>query len=178
MLGVTCNLAFAQDTSYKIQPADVLSITVHQQPDLTTKARVSNDGYISFPLLGKVEIKGLTVQETEDKIKTLLEKDYLVSAQVIVFIEEYHPRQVSVMGEVTKPGKYNMPEEKEMTLLQAVAMAEGFTKDADIKGIKIMRAENGEQVTIKVNAKETTVNGQKDILLKPDDIIFVPESFF
>ena len=169
---------YGAEDSYRIQPTDVLSITVHQQPDLTIKNRVSNDGYITFPLLGKVKVKDLTIQRAENKIKALLEKDYLVTAQVLVFIEEYHPRQVSVMGEVTKPGKYSMPDEKEMTLLQAIAMAEGFNKDAEITKIKIMRMESGEQRTISVDAKKTTVKGEKDVVLEPDDIIVVPESFF
>lgn len=172
--------AFAQSPHYKLQPTDVLNITVHGQPDLTTKTRVSSDGYISFPLLGKVKTVGLTAQELEDTLKALLEKDYLVNAQVLVFIEEYHLRQVSVVGEVVKPGKFDMPLEKDMTIMEAIAMAEGFTKDAYIKRIKIVRKENGQEKNIIVDARDITVKGQKDkdIVLQPDDVIVVPESFF
>ncbi len=174
--------ASAQDkkSQYRLQPTDVLTITVHDQPDLTTKTRVTSDGYISFPLLDKVAVKGLTVQELEQKLKELLEKDYLVKAEVLVFIEEYHPRQVSVIGEVNTPGKYNMSTEKEPTLLEAIAMAGGFTKDADINRAKVMRFEDGEKKTIDVNIKDITERGlkEKDILLKPDDVVFVPKSYF
>jgi len=158
----------------------VLNITVHGQPDLTTKTRVSSDGFISFPLLGKVKAGGLTAQELEASLKTGLEKDYLVSAQVLVFIEEYHPRQVSVVGEVKKPGKFDMSLEKDMTLMEAIAMAEGFTKDAYLRTIKVVRKENGKEKTIVVDARDITVKGQKDkdIVLQPDDVIVVPESFF
>lgn len=165
---------------YKLQPTDVINITVHGQPDLTTKARLTADGYITFPLLGKVMAAGLTVQELELKLKELLEKDYLVTAQVVVFIEEYNKRQVSVLGEVKTPGKYELPGEKELTLMQAIAMAGGFTKHADITKTKVMRMENGRKKNIIVNAKSITEKGEKDkdIVLKAEDIVFVPESFF
>jgi polysaccharide export outer membrane protein len=167
-------------TQYRLQPSDVLTITVHGQPDLTTKTRVTADGYISFPLLDKVSVKGLTVQELEQKMKDLLEKDYLVKAEVLVFIEEYHPRQVSVIGEVNTPGKFSMSTEKDLTLLEAIAMGGGFTKDADINRTKVMRLEGGEQKTIDINVKDITERGlkDKDIILKPDDVVFIPKSFF
>jgi polysaccharide biosynthesis/export protein len=174
-------VSFAADiTQYKLQETDVLTITVHGFPDLTTKTRITADGYISFPLIGKVMAKGLTVQELELKIKELLEADYLVKAEVLIFIEQYHPRQVSVIGEVNNPGKYDMPSEKGVTLLEAVAMAGGFTKDADINNTKIMRVEDGEKETIKIRVKDITEKGEKDkdIILKADDIVYIPESFF
>lgn len=165
---------------YKLQFTDVITITVHNQPDLTTKTRVTADGSISFPLLGKVQAQDLTVQELEQKIKTLLEKDYLVNAQILVFIEEYHARQVSVMGEVKNPGKYEMPGEKDLSLMQAIAMAGDFTKHADITKTKVMRIENGEKKSIFINIKDITEKGEKDkdIVLNTEDIVFVPESFF
>ena len=171
---------FAQTDRYKLQPTDVLSITVHDQPDLSTKIRITTDGYISFPLLGKVYTKGMTVQGLEKRLKDLLEKDYLVTAQVIVFIEEYHPRQISVIGEVYKPDKYDMPDERDLTLLEAIAMAGGFTQDADVDKTMIMREKDSKKETINVRVKEITKKGDKDkdIVLEPGDIIIVPESFF
>ena len=135
---------------YKLQSQDIISITVHEQDDLTTRTRVTADGFISFPLIGQVDAAGLTVQGLETRIKYLLESDYLVSAQVLVFIEEYHHRQVAVMGEVKSPGKFDMPDEKAMTLLEAIAMAGGFTKDAHIDKTIIIRVKGGEKVTIPV----------------------------
>ena len=171
----------AQASKYKLQPTDVLSITVHQHPDLLTKTRVTADGYITFPLLGKVSAYGLTVQDLEQKLRALLEKDYLVSAQVVVFIETYHPRQVTVLGEVNVPGKYDMPEEGGMTFLDAIAMAEGFTKDALLKRVKVIRTnEDGTKENIVINVKDITHRDkeEKNIILQPDDIVVVPESFF
>lgn len=171
----------AQTSKYRLQPTDVLTITVNGQPTLDTKTRVTTDGLITFPLVGNVEAVGLTVQELEERLKTLLEKDYLVSAQVGVFIEQYHPRQVSVIGEVNKPGKYDMPEEKDMTLLEAIALAGGFTKNAYLKKVKVMRAsKDGEKQTLVVDVRDITIRDQKekDILLQTEDVVVVPESFF
>jgi len=178
---ITVSSAFCQDDSkYQLQPMDVLLITVHEQDDLTTRIRVTQDGYITFPLLGRIKVAGVTVQELEKTIKDLLEKDYLVSAEALVFIEEYHPRQVSVLGEVEKPGKFKMPEEKTMTVLEAIAMAGGFTEDALAEKTKIIRVKNGAKETININIKYITEKGQKDkdIVLEADDIVYVPESFF
>lgn len=170
---------YAQNAEYRLQPTDVISITVHGHPDLSTKTRVSSDGYISFPLIGKIFASGSTVQQLESTIKTLLEKDYLVNAQVLVFIEEYHLRQVSVMGEVKSPGKHDLPNEKDLTLMQVVAMAGGFTKEADLREIRVIRIEDGVQRTITVNAKDITVKGEKekDIVIEPGDVVSVPQGF-
>ena len=170
----------AEKSQYKLQPLDVISITVHQQPDLNTKTRITQDGYISFPLVGKVDATGLTVQELETRIRGLLEKDYLVKAEVLVFIEEYRSRQVSVTGEVNNAGKYNMPIERDITFLEAIAMAGGFTKDADVNRTKVIREEDGEQETITIKVKDITDKDDKsqNITLKPDDIILVPKRFF
>src|SRR3989338_3601514 len=156
------NVFCAQQSEYKLQSTDVITVTVHNQPDLTTKTRVTAEGFITFPLLGKVMVEGLTVQEVEQKLRQLLEKDYLVNAQVVVFIEEYHARQVSVIGEVKNPGKYDMPGEKDMTLMQAIAMAGGFTKHAEITKTKVMRIENGDKEIITINVKDITEKGEKD----------------
>ncbi len=173
-------IAYSEKEEYKLQPTDVISITVRGQPDLATKTRVTSEGYISFPLLGKVHVQGLSLSEVEERLKASLEKDYLVNAEVLIFIEGYHARQVSVIGEVKTPGKYDMPGEKDMSLMQAIAMAGGFTKNADITKTKIMRMENGVKKMIVINAKDITQKGQrdKDVTLQPEDMVVVPESFF
>jgi len=171
-------LGMAQE--YKVQPEDVLNITVHEQPDLTTRTRISADGNITFPLLGTVQVTGLTVREVESKLRELLMKDYLVDPQVIVYIEEYRSKQVSVIGWVNKPGKYDMFPERETTVIEAIAMAGGFHVNDNLNGTKILRTENGEEITIIVKVKDITQKGEKDkdIPLKPNDVVFVPESFF
>jgi polysaccharide export outer membrane protein len=173
--------SYAVAKEYHLQPEDVLNITVHEQPDLTTKARITAEGKITFPLIGEVQVSGMTTDEVEKKITELLEKDYLVNPQVMVYIDEYAPKQVSVIGCVNTPGKYDMSHEKDTTVLQAIAMAGGFSKIADVNGTRILRIdENGKEQTIMIKVKDITIRGEKDkdLPLKPNDVIFVPESFF
>lgn len=172
--------AEAQEPDYRLQPEDVLQITVYEQPDLDTIARISSTGEIAFPLLGKIKAAGLTVSELKDKIEKLLAEDYLVEPQVLIFIEKYHLKQVSVLGAVQKPGKYDMYTERETTVLEAIAMAEGFSDVANVNGTRIIRNEEGQERTIPVKVTDITKKGmkEKDIFLKPGDIVFVPESFF
>ncbi|MCK5013600.1 MAG: polysaccharide export protein [Candidatus Omnitrophica bacterium] len=178
--GLCSRLALAQGGNYKIQPEDVISITVYEHDDLKTKARVSTNGKISFPLLGKVEVAGLTVQEVEDYLTVELERDYLVHADVQVFIEDYHVKQITVLGAVKEPGKYDMNTEKETTILEVIAMAGGFTKVASRNGTRIIRSEGDEEKAIPIRITDITKKGMKDkdIVLESGDVIFVPESFF
>jgi polysaccharide export outer membrane protein len=169
-----------QEPDYHLQPEDILSITVYEQPDLTTRERITSEGKISFPLLGKVKAVGLTVSGLRDKIQELLGKDYLVNPQVHVFIEKYHVRQISVLGAVKSPGKYDMYTERETTLLEAIAMAGGFSDVASVNHTRIIRIEKGKRRVIQIRVTDITKKGQKekDVALNPSDIIFVPESFF
>lgn len=180
LMAATIILAEAQEPDYCLQPEDVLQITVYEQSDLDTTARISSTGEIAFPLLGKIKAAGLTVSELNDEIEKLLAKDYLVNPQVQVFIEQYHMKQVSVLGAVKKPGKYDMYTERETTVLEAIAMAEGFSDVASVNGTRIIRKEDGAERTIPVKITDITKKGmkEKDIPLKPGDIVFVPESFF
>jgi polysaccharide export outer membrane protein len=160
---------------YVIGAGDVLEISVYEEEDLYKIVRVSGDGSISYPLLGRVEVGGLTVKQVEDKITALLSKDYLVNPQVTIFIREYS--HFSVFGEVKKEGRY--PLRGNLTVLEAITLAGGLTKIADPTHVKIIRTENGEEKTIYVNLKKITKGGDRseDILVKPNDVIVVPESF-
>ncbi|MBU1863714.1 MAG: polysaccharide export protein [Candidatus Omnitrophica bacterium] len=180
LLLIITPFGFTQESDYLIQPEDVLKITVYEQEDLDTRARVSAQGEIAMALIGKIYVTGFTVSELEDKVTQLLALDYLVHPQVQVFIDEYHVKQVSVLGEVELPGKYDLYTEKETTVLEAIAMAGGFTDIANVNGTRIIRNEDGIEKTVPVRITDITKKGQKekDISLKPGDIIFVPESFF
>jgi polysaccharide export outer membrane protein len=165
---------------YTIQPEDVLQITVYEEPDLLTKARVAMSGEIHFPLLGRVQVAGLSLMEAQEKIEELLEKDYLVNPQVQVFIETYHVRDVFVTGAVNQPGSYPLPAGKTTTLMEAIAMAGGFNEEAAVNSTRIIRIEEGREKTIHVKVNDIIKKGDKakDVEVRPNDVIFVPESFF
>ena len=95
-----------QSDDYRIGAKDLLEIAVFELPELNQTVRVSEDGSITLSLLGKVEVSGLTAQELEKKLASLLDRQYTKGAHVTVFIKEY--QKVSVLGAVGKPGQYEL----------------------------------------------------------------------
>ena len=170
--------AASSEQEYTVQSEDVLQITVYEEPDLTTKARVSRNGEITMPLLGQVAVAGLTVPAVQEKLAHLLEKDFLVHPQVQVFVDK--PRNVFVTGQVHRPGSYPVSVERPTTVIEAITLAGGFTQDADLNGTRIIRRVNGEKRTIRIRVTDIIRQGDKskDETVRAEDIIFVPESFF
>lgn len=172
---------FAEEKAYRLGPENLLQIDVHYGKDslISQKVRVSSRSLITFPLIGEVDVKGLTVSELEKKLFTLLEKDYLVNPQVNVVIEEYST--VSVMGEVKKPGSY--PIKGRLTAVEAVSLAEGFTKIASPNRAKIIRTNlDGSKTEIPVRLHDIMQGGRgrqkSNIDLQGGDVLVVPESLF
>lgn len=166
-------------TDYKISSADLISVTVYQDPEMNRKVRVNANGSASLPLIGPVKIGGLTLMEAQGVIEDKLGK-YLVNPQVSLFIEEYGNKLVFVMGEVQKPGSYPVPTESRLTVLEAISSAGGFTAIAAQDRTKVLRNVNGVSVTYTIEVKSITQLGQKekDLVLEPNDVIYVPQSFF
>jgi polysaccharide export outer membrane protein len=164
---------------YRIAPADLIAVTVYQDPEMSRKARVNNDGTISLPLVGAVRVGGMTLLEAQATVEKKL-ATYVVNPQVSLFIEDYGNKTVFVMGEVMKPGSYAIPTESRMTLLEAISSAGGFTPIAAQERTRVLRNVNGVSTTFNVNVHEITQDGQKDkdLVLEPNDMIFVPQSFF
>lgn len=161
-------------TDYRIGPKDLLEISVFGHEDLSTRVRVSEEGKIPFPLIGEVEIEGLTKTEAEEKLSELLEAKYLQNPQVTIFILEYLSKRVSVLGAVTKPGRYELLGRS--TVLQIIAQAGGFTPDAG-RDIIITREHNdGTKRSLKISIEDLTLkeDAQVDIPLQPNDTIYVP----
>jgi len=166
-------------TDYRISPADLISVTVYQDLDMNRKTRVNTNGTVSLPLIGAVKIGGMTLIEAQASIEAKMSK-FLVSPQVSLFIEEYGNKTVFVMGEVQKPGSYPVPTESRMTVLEAISTAGGFTAIAAQDRARVLRNVNGTSVTYTINTKEITQQGlkDKDMVLEPNDIVYVPQSFF
>lgn len=120
---------------YIIGEGDVLKITVYDHGDLSTLERVSGSGMINFPLLGQLEVAGLTVSEIAQKLSALLADGYIVSPQVSVFIKEFRSQKTVIMGEVVKPGLYEL--KGRISFLELVSLAGGLTHDAG--GIAIIK---------------------------------------
>lgn len=165
-------------SNYVICPNDLLHIAVFQEDDLERKMRISKDGTINYPLLGVITLGGKTVAEATSYVQDLLEKDYLVNPHVTITIEEYSKRRFSVLGQVQKPGYYEIPNEETVDLLQAIAMAGGYTRIADPGSITVKRVtEQGDKI-FKLNANEMAKRADKSFEVMPNDTITVGESIF
>jgi protein involved in polysaccharide export with SLBB domain len=161
------SLSFAADNQqhYRIGSGDLLSITVFGEKDLSLdKIRVGTNGTISFPLLGEVSVRSLSVRELEDALITQLKDGYLKKPVVTVSVIEY--RLFYINGEVKKPGGYNFIDG--LTIQKAVALAGGFTDRA-----------SKSKITIESESEPGKVNdvGLNDAVF-PGDVITVDESFF
>lgn len=165
--------------AFTIGPADLLEISVYQEPDLERKARVSPEGTITMPLIGEVKLAGLGVADAERAIHAKL-KRYVVEPHVSVFIREYGNKQVYILGEVQKPGSYPLPTEAPLTVIEAVALAGGFTPYAATNRTRVIRTRDGKDEALQVEVTAITKRGDKskDVRLEPNDVVFVPESFF
>lgn len=166
-------------SDYMLSGADLLEITVFGEKDLDRAVRVSQNGTITFPLIGSVKVGGLTTAAAEDALAKALGA-YLRSPQVTVFIKEYGNKKVFVFGQVTKPGAFELPTETKMTVLEAVSQAGGFTQIAAPDRTRVIRLVEGKSQSFTIEVSAITKRGEKDkdIVLEPSDIVFVPESLF
>lgn len=164
---------------YQISGADLLQITVFGEKDLDRQARVSQTGEITFPLVGTVHVGGLTVPQAESALTDKL-KEYLRDPHVTFFIKEYGNKKVFVFGQVTKPGAVELPTETPMTVIEAISQAGGFTPIAAPDKTRVVRSVDGKSVSFTVEVSAITKRGekQKDISLEPNDIVYVPVSYF
>lgn len=113
---------------YRVGPGDVLEVTVFGNDDLSRAPTVQTDGAVSLPLLGEVEVGGLTVPEIQRKLTTLLARDYLVNPQVEVKVKDFQSQFVTVLGEVNTPGR--KPLRGRTRLVDVLVEAGGFTPRA------------------------------------------------
>src|SRR5688572_22622537 len=175
-----CALSFelcaaAASVAEQVGPGDLVRITVFQSPELATEARISENGTLTFPLLGEVAIADLAPLEAGQLIaKRLRDGGFARDAQVNVTLLELRSRQVSVLGEVARPGPYPL-EQAQQTLTELLARAGGITANGDDNVIVIMRR-NGttERIVVDVPAMYRTGDLSADVELAHGDTIFVP----
>lgn len=166
-------------SDYHIGNADLINVSVLGEPEMERQVRVSQNGTISYPLIGSVKVGGLSSSEAEAAISTKL-NDYLRGAQVTVFIKEYGNKKVYVFGHVNKPGAIEIPTETKLTVLEAISQAGGFSPLAAPDRTRVVRMVGGVSQSFTVEVSAITKKGEKgkDIPLEPNDIVFIPESYF
>ncbi len=161
-------------TPYKIGPGNVLEILTWKEPDFSREeVLVRNDGMLTFPLLNDIEAAGRTTMDLKIEIEEKL-KDYVSNPVVTVTVRTLTVKKFYILGEVVNTGEYDL--NKELTVLQAFALAGGFTEWASKKEIILLRKEKGEEKIIRVNYKNI-VKGRdfsENIKLIADDTVIVP----
>ena len=166
-----CTQEPAED--YKIGVGDVLQISTWKEEDLTfDKVFVRNDGKITFPLLDDIQAAGRTTVELKQDIQEKL-AEFVEAPTVTVTLANPGSQKYYILGEVQKVGEYHLM--KKLTVVQAFALAEGFTEWASKDEIILFRRYQGKELMIKIDYDDITDGNLKnDIQLKADDIIIVP----
>ena len=163
--------------NYVLKPSDVISVEVYQEQDLEKTARVEGDGSVALALIGKVKIGGMTVGEAQSLITDLYNRDYLVDPQVSVLVTSFSPRMVHVLGSVNNPGVVEIPPDRDLTLIEAIAAVRGVSRLGNPKSITVKRVDNtGRAQQMEVNfTRIVTDPNVKDLVLKEGDTVWVPE---
>jgi polysaccharide biosynthesis/export protein len=162
-----------EDSNYSIAPEDVLTIDVWKEPEISRTVPVRRDGKISLPLLNDLQAAGLTPTQLSVEIVEKL-RATIVHPQVTVIVAQMSGLRIYILGQVTRGGAY--PLVPDMTVMQALSIAGGFTPYANVKKIQVMRKENGADKIFAVNYKEV-ISGRKteqNLHLKAGDTIVVP----
>jgi polysaccharide export outer membrane protein len=165
--------------NYRISPNDLLKFRVFEQPDLDAEIRVSGDGSAIFPLIGSLNVGGKTIAEATQIVIERLKDGYFVNPQVSITVGTYAKKLFTVLGQVQKPGAYDMLGLDEITLLQAIGMAGGYSKTADPSTVTLKRIEGGKEKVMRYNAKKMAHDsGSTSVMIRPGDVITVAESLF
>jgi len=166
--------AKSQSTDYRIGAGDVIEVSTWKEPDLSRKeVLVRVDGKISFPLIGDIQASGMTPAELTETIQKGL-TNYVTAPVVTVTVTNPGSQKVYILGEVLKTGEY--PLFKTLTVLQAFALAGGFTQWASKDEIILLRKEGGKEKIYKINYKDI-VRGREsenNLALQANDTIVVP----
>ncbi len=165
--------ALAEDSEvvgYMLNTGDHVQVTVFEEPDLSIDAVLDDTGAISFPLLGEIMVRGLTLRELEMSITEGLRGRFLINPQVNVSIKEYRP--FFVRGEVVSPGGF--PFKPGLTVEKAVSIAGGFTSRASKSKFYIISDDVGEGEGEDEKGKPAQLNSR----IRPGDVINIEQSFF
>lgn len=179
---ITSALCYADEPKedqlqYKVGLGDVLNISVLEHDELKTNAPVTSDGSISFPYIGSIKVKGLSLSDIEKEISKRLSSSYIKYPVVSVTLTTFESVKYFVYGEVKNPGRYTL--EGNMTVLKAISAAGGITPDGLYGKVKLRRKQKGggEYKEINLDLKNTTESNMNcDMLIENEDVVVVERS--
>ena len=161
------------DNDYHIGPDDVLEINVFQVEELSGEYTVNGRGELNMPLIGSVLVSQLTAAEIENALEVMYGDKYLRDPEITVRVTEYQSQQITVMGEVNVPGMY--PLKGQTTLMEALALARGLNRIADMTSVIVFREEDSIVYGYKINVQEVMAGAKPDPDVFGNDRIVVPE---
>lgn len=163
---------------YQLSTDDQIAVEVFGEDDLRSGARLNADGAVSLPLLGSVRLAGLTLNQAAARLTELYGRDYLVNPKVNVMLVGYAKRRFTMLGQVNRPGSYDMPEGSPsgIDLMEAIAIAGGYTRIAAPERISVKRRDQITRVDAKKLARQSGTTGT--FRVEPGDTITVGESLF
>jgi len=168
-------------SGYILSANDQVAVEVFGEDDLRTNGRLNGEGNLSVPLLGSIHLAGLTLTQAASRLTDLYARDYLVNPRVNVMLVGYAKRRFTMLGQINRPGSYEMPDgsPEGIDLLEAVAMAGGYTRIAAPERISIRRhSSSGRDEIIRVDAKRLARGDRGNFTVLPGDAITVGESIF
>ena len=168
--------AISAPIGYQLTTDDQIATEIYGEDELRSAVRLNADGAVSLPLLGSVHLGGLTLDQAAARLTELYGKDYLVNPKVNVVLIGYAKRRFTVLGQVNRPGSYEMPEGSlsGIDVLEAIAIAGGYTRIAAPERISVKRRDQ----VLRVDAKRIARAGGKSFRVQSGDAITVGESIF
>jgi len=166
--------AEALPSANTIGPSDKVTIRVYREDEIGGDFVISPDGTISFPLVGKLLVAGMTCSEIEDELETRLGNDFIKDPSVSCSVTEFNSKKISVFGEVNKPGNFAFQDQ--MSVVQAITGAGGFKDTAAPDNTTLVRVMQGKKVRVRVPVAAIVDGEVENLSLKPGDIIFVPRA--
>jgi polysaccharide export outer membrane protein len=166
-------------STYTLAPYDVVDVSVFGEEDLHTRAKLGSDGTVILPLIQSISLSGKTVAEATDLIQKKYAAGFVKDPHVLLTVLEYRRSTFSILGQVEKPGIYEIPEGTHMSVVDAILMAGGFTRIAAQNSVRVKRLVKGKADVIKVKAGSMADDANVPAFeILPGDVIKVPESWF
>ncbi len=163
-------------TDAAVGPGDLFDVRVFGETSLSSSYEVAPDGTINFPLIGVLKVQGKTPPQIEKEIQTRLADGYIVDPSVSVRVTEYRSRRISIFGQVRQPGTF--PYSENMSVVEAITRAGGFTGMAKKNAVRVTRQNGTGTESISVAVEDIGQGRAPNFLLRPGDVVFVPERLF
>ncbi len=163
---------------YVLSPGDTIEMTVFREPELNSRSAIARDGSVQFPLIREVKLAGLSVRDARTLLTKVYSEKYLVNPQIFLSVTQFAQRKFTIMGQVAKPGSYQLEGGQSLSLLEAIGMAGGFTRIADRGRVLVRRGNTAKNEVFKLNAKRMAEGKVEMFEILPGDIITIGESWF